>query len=61
MYDKKLQRRLILGVNRKGILLLKPADNVATNAMVRGLGTCSARCGRACSGTGPHPPPVRRK
>ena len=33
MYDKKLQRRLILGVNRKGILLLKPADNVATNAM----------------------------
>lgn len=33
MYDKKLQRRLILGVNRKGILLLLPADGVSTNAM----------------------------
>lgn len=33
MYDKRLQRRLILGVNSRGILLLKPADGVATTSM----------------------------
>lgn len=32
-FDKKLQRRLVLGVNRNGILLLKPADNISTTAM----------------------------
>jgi len=35
MFDKKLQRRLVLGVNARGILLLKPADGVSTTAMVR--------------------------
>lgn len=33
LFDKKLQRHLILGVNRRGILLLKPADGVASNSM----------------------------
>lgn len=33
LFDKRLQRHLILGVNRRGILILKPADNVSTSLM----------------------------